>query len=242
MKRFALAVCLFVITGIGFGAIIPDYDRMQKHVTDTAGYLTKEQASILNQKMAQFETTSSTQVALVTVETLDGLEPVNYAQQLFKKWGIGQKDKNNGVLLLVAKKENKIRIHVGYGLEGVLPDITAKQIISKQIRPLFNDKKYYEAFDIGTGSIMKVCAGEYAGVAKSDELSTTAKTAIVIFVIIMLIILIYSATHPESDIGLLVWGICDIVTSNSSGGGDGGGGDGGSSFGGGDSGGGGADG
>lgn len=242
MKRTFLALSLCLLSVVSWGVTLPNYDPMQKHVTDTANYLQKSEAVELNRKLTNFEATSSTQIAVVTINSLEGLEPVDYAQQLFKQWGIGQKDKNNGILLLVAKQDNKIRIHVGYGLEGALPDITAKQIITKDIRPLFNNKKYAESFNAGTDSIMKACAGEYAGVPKNEGLSTPIKAGIGIVLLLLLIVIIYSITHPESDMGLMVWAVCDTVSDIASSSGGGGSSDSGSGFGGGDSGGGGADG
>ena len=116
--------------------------------------------------------------------------------KILRQWGVGQKSRNNGIVLLIVKSpddsEKKIRIEVGSGLEGAVPDITAKNIIENDIAPNFRDKNYYRGLDRGTNSIIKAAAGEYkAPEAYADRRSTKRGVSIgkIVFIIIILIFL-----------------------------------------------------
>src|SRR5690606_388276 len=106
----------------------------------------------------------STQIAVVILKSVGDYEIADYGVQLGRKWGIGSKDKNNGILVLVALGDRKITIQTGYGAEGALPDVITKEIIENDIKPYFKTGSYYEGLDAGTTSLMKYMKGEY----KSD--------------------------------------------------------------------------
>ena len=86
---------------------------------------------------------------------------MKYANKLFREWGIGNKKTRNVVLLLIAIQDKKIRIEVGYGLEGAIPDITANNIINNDIKPAFRQQAYYQGIDNATDNIAKAAIGEY---------------------------------------------------------------------------------
>jgi len=98
---------------------------------------------------------------VVIISSLDGYPKEEYATKLFREWGIGNKKTNNGVLLLIAVQDRQIRIEVGYGLEGAIPDITALNIIDNDIKPAFKAGNYYEGIDQATDNIAKAAVGEY---------------------------------------------------------------------------------
>ena len=102
----------------------------QKLVNDFANVLTPDQQQALENKLVQFDDSSSTQIAVVIVPNLDGYDVADYAVQLGRAWGVGGKEFNNGVVLLISKEDKKINISTGYGVEGALPDITCKYIIA----------------------------------------------------------------------------------------------------------------
>jgi len=113
-------------------------------VTDVAGILSPEQKQALESKLVAVDDSSSNQIAVVILPSLDGYPIEEYATKLFRQWGIGNKKTNNGILLLIALEDRKVKIEVGYGLEGSIPDLTANSIIDNDIKPAFRAQAYYE--------------------------------------------------------------------------------------------------
>ncbi len=131
-------------------------------VNDAANILSREQVAILEQRLVALDDSTTNQIAIVIIPTLNGYDVADYANKLFRAWGIGGSKHNNGVLMLVAMAEKKFRIEVGYGLEGAIPDITAASIIDNDLRPNFINGDYYRGFDEAITSIGKAAAGEYS--------------------------------------------------------------------------------
>jgi uncharacterized protein len=135
--RFILAIALSTLLLVGGMARAVEYPAQDGFVVDTAGVLDDASQQNLEDTIAALDKSTGAQVGVAVIPTLDG-EPVeNYAIKLFEKWGIGQDKEDNGVLLVVAVKDRKMRIEVGYGLEGAIPDIRAKEITGKIIGPKF---------------------------------------------------------------------------------------------------------
>jgi len=220
-------------------------------VTDVAGVLTPEQKQALENKLVAIDDSSSNQIAVVIIPSLDGYPKEEYATKLFREWGIGGK-KNNGILLLVAINDREIKIEVGYGLEGAIPDITAINIIDNFIKPAFRAGNYYEGIDQATDNIAKAAVGEYkeARPKKSKSKSKGSGGLFLIILIIIFVILKGGRGGGGSNIGRS--GFSDVATGmllgsllggggrGGGGWGDSGGGGGFGGFGGGSSGGGGA--
>jgi uncharacterized protein len=217
-------------------------------VTDVAGVLTPEQKQALENKLVAIDDSSSNQIAVVIIPTLDGYPKEEYANKLFRAWGIGDKKKNNGVLLLIAINDRQIWIEVGYGLEGAIPDITALNIIDNDIKPAFKAGNYYEGINKATDNIAKAAVGEYK-VAKAKKSKSKGSGGFLIILIIIFLILRSGRGGGGSNIGGS--GFSDVATGlllgsilggggRGGGGGYGGGGGGFGGFGGGSSGGGGA--
>lgn len=145
MKQLTTFLILF-LTFTAFAQEFPDPMQPKRMVNDFTGLFDTRQAMALEQKLRNFNDTTSTQIAVVTVPSLQGYDPNDYAQRLAEKWGIGQKGKDNGILIVVKPKtqreKGEVAIAVGYGLEGVVPDAIASQIIRKEIIPeLQKDRK-----------------------------------------------------------------------------------------------------
>ncbi|RSK49475.1 TPM domain-containing protein [Hymenobacter rigui] len=140
---------------------IPPRPNPPRLVNDLAGMLQPQQAEQLERKLVAYNDSTSSQIAVVIVPTLGDYDIFDYAQQLYRNWGIGQKDQSNGILILVAQQEHKARIHTGYGLEGAVPDVLAKRIISSTIVPAFKEEKYYEGLDRATDQLIALAKGEY---------------------------------------------------------------------------------
>lgn len=135
--------------------------KSNKLVNDFAGIMSADEVSELERKLVAYTDSTSTQVSIVTVQTLNGYEVNDYTVQLANAWGIGKSEKNNGVLILIGVDERKMSIQVGYGLEGVLPDAICKRIIENEMKPSFKRGEYYAGFDLASTAIIKFAKGEY---------------------------------------------------------------------------------
>ena len=144
---------------------VPPRPSPPRLVNDLAGMLRPDEIQALEQKLVAYNDSTSSQVAVVTVPTLGDYDIFDYAQKLYETWGIGQRGRNNGVLLLVAEKERRARIHTGYGLEGAIPDALAKRIISNTIVPAFREQRYYDGLNRATDQLFALAKGEY----KADQ-------------------------------------------------------------------------
>jgi uncharacterized protein len=134
-------------------------------VTDLTGTLTAEQQTALEQKLAAFEARKGSQLAVLIVPTTRPEEIEQYSIRVVDKWKLGRgavggKKVDDGALLLVAKNDHRVRIEVGYGLEGVLTDALSNRIISETIAPAFREGNFYEGIDAGLGQMMKLIEGE----------------------------------------------------------------------------------
>jgi uncharacterized protein len=129
-------------------------------VTDLSGALTPEQVAALDSKLRSFEQAKGSQVAVLVVPTTRPEEIEQYAIRVAEAWKLGRKGVDDGALLLVARDDRRVRIEVGYGLEGVLPDATANRIIDEVIVPRFRGGDYYGGIDAGVDRIMRVIEGE----------------------------------------------------------------------------------
>jgi uncharacterized protein len=158
-------------------------------VTDMAGVLSAEQKQALENKLVAIDDSTSNQIAVVIIPSLDGYPKEEYANKLFREWGIGDKKTNNGVLLLIAINDREIRIEVGYGLEGAIPDITAINIIDNYIKPAFKAGNYYQGIDQATDNIAKAAVGEYKEV-RAKKTRSKSKGSGGLFLIILIIIFV----------------------------------------------------
>ena len=170
LKYLKLAL-FFTLFLIAYGALavddFPARPEPPRLVNDLAGLLSSAQVAALENKLDAFSQKTSTQIAIVVVKDIFGYEKGDYTYKLAEKWGIGQKGKNNGILILVKPKSDngetgKVFIAVGYGLEGAVPDITArKTIISAEMLPSFKANDYYTGLDRATNVLMSLTAGEF---------------------------------------------------------------------------------
>ncbi len=140
---------------------IPDAPQPQRLVNDMAGLLSPDEVATLEQKLVTFFDSTTNQVSIVTVQTLGDYEVADFAQRLGQKWGIGRKDRNNGVLILISVDERKMTIQTGFGLEAVLPDHICARIIRGVLSPAFKRKAYYQGLDEATSEVMARAKGEY---------------------------------------------------------------------------------
>ncbi|MEE9322835.1 MAG: TPM domain-containing protein [Granulosicoccus sp.] len=160
LTRWLLATLLAFCGSWSFAAE-PNFPALTERVVDQAQLLSPAQNAALTTKLAAYETESSDQVVVVTVATLDGFDIADYANRLGRQWGIGTAENDNGILLLVAPKERKVRIEVGYGLEGALTDALSSTIIQRELLPAFRKNDYPAGIDAGVNAILAAIKGEY---------------------------------------------------------------------------------
>ncbi|MGB7692488.1 MAG: YgcG family protein [Pseudolabrys sp.] len=148
----ALMVMLFAIAP----AFAINFPALTGRVVDQANIIQPDTRVALEQKLADLEDKSGIQLVVATVMSLEGQEIEPYANELFRKWALGEKKKNNGVLLVVAPNERRVRIEVGYGLEGTLTDALSKVIISNAMTPRFKAGNFSEGISRGVDDIITV--------------------------------------------------------------------------------------
>jgi uncharacterized protein len=166
--RKALVLAILAVAAASF-ARADRYDELipekpQRYVTDRAGILRSGQPESLNAKLEQFEKETSNQVLVWIDNKLpEGFTLEDFTVRAAQKWGAGQKAEDNGVVLFVFPEDRKVRIEVGYGLEGAIPDVTAKRIIENEILPRFRAGDMAGGVEAGTDAILAAARGEYKG-------------------------------------------------------------------------------
>lgn len=133
---------------------------LQARVTDATGTLTSTEAAALEQKLAAFEQSKGSQIAVLMVSTTGEETIEQYGIRVVEAWKLGRKGVDDGALLLIAKDDRKLRIEVGYGLEGALPDAIAKRIIDETITPYFRRSDFYTGVAAGVDALIAVVDGE----------------------------------------------------------------------------------
>ena len=159
--QHVLFFLLLILSGLSQAQNIPDAANPPRLVNDFAQVLQPEQINALEQKLLAYEDSTSNQVAIVLIKSLEGADVADYAVKLGIKWGIGSK-KNNGILVLAAIEDRKIRVEVGYGLEPKITDLISRQII-ESMKPYFRQNQYFEGLDVGTSLIAAAASGEFKG-------------------------------------------------------------------------------
>jgi uncharacterized protein len=154
-----LALLLAVLTSAWGQDFVP-VPALKARVTDLAHTLTPDQSAQLEQKLAAFEARKGSQIAVLIVPTTKPEEIEQYSIRVAEQWKVGRKGVDDGAILLVAKDDRALRIEVGYGLEGALPDVTAKRIVSDIIVPHFKTGDFYGGIDAGVDAMIKVVDGE----------------------------------------------------------------------------------
>ncbi|MBS1921562.1 MAG: TPM domain-containing protein [Bacteroidetes bacterium] len=228
MKRLLLFIPIFIFSVCGWSQIdkvIPSRPTPAKLVNDFTNTLTAEQRDALESKLVAYDDSTSNQIAVVIIPTTGDYGVDEVALQILRRWGVGNKDKNNGIVLLIAKNDHKIRIEVGYGLEGAVPDITAKSIIDNDLTPNFREGNFYRGINVATDDIFKAAAGEYKapeGYGKRAGKGIGAGT--ILFLLIILFVILGSIGNRGGGSGLGNVGTGWLIGSMMSGGWRGGGG------------------
>ena len=190
-KILFIISCLFFVfcANAQIEKVIPAKPSPARLVNDFTNTLTNEQKNALESKLVAFDDSTSNQIVIVVLNTTNDYPIEDVALRILRDWGVGNKKTNNGIVLLVAKEDRNVRIEVGYGLEGAIPDITAGQIIDREILPNFKDGNFYRGLDEATTAIFLAAKGEYTapeGYGKKSGRINLLKIVIVLFVLIFL--------------------------------------------------------
>lgn len=169
---------------------IPPPPNPPRLVNDLAGILLADEADRLESKLVAYNDSTSTQIAIVTIKSTGDYDIAEVAIKILRTWGIGSKSKNNGVLILVAVDDHKVRIETGSGMEGVLPDALTNHIIEEAIAPNFKEQHYYQGLNEATDKIIAAAAGEYKGSPSSQTDERTVPFWLVIIIVLIILALL----------------------------------------------------
>jgi uncharacterized protein len=192
MKRIFLFIILLIpVFGAAQTSVVPKKPPASEGlVLDQTKTLTAEQESALEQKVIAYDQSTSNQIAIVLIPSLNGNSIEDVALDILRGWGVGgQADKDNGIVILVAKNDRKMRIEVGYGLEGAVTDYAASSIIDNNLRPNFREGNYYRGLTEAVDEIIKAAEGRYTapeGYGKGKGLSGWKIFLIIVFIWIIL--------------------------------------------------------
>ena len=242
MKKLLLFL-LVCISLSGLAQDIPAPPNPPRLVNDFAHAMTADQVQELEAKLVAYDDSTSIQIAVITVQTTGDYPIEDYALKILRDWKVGNKKTNNGMVVLAAIQDHKIYIATGYGMEGSVPDITAKQIVEDEIVPNFKQQNYYRGFDQAVDAIIKASRGEYTAPENYNQRGKGKGGGNILGIIIFIVVIIVLMSRGGgrgggggmfNRTGVLPFIIGDILGGMGRGGGGGGfgGGGGGGGFGG----------
>lgn len=249
MRRFGFLLLCWLVFALAGPAQAQSFPKLTGRVVDAANLLDPAQEAQLTARLATLEKESGRQLVVATIPDLGDYDIADYGYRLGRTWAIGSKDKDDGVLLIVAPKERKVRIEVGYGLEGVLTDALSSRIIRNDIVPRFKANDYPGGIIAGTQSLATLLAlppeeaRKQAAAAEAEQQNTRSDSGGIPFVFILFLLFFVlpmffrrgrgRRRYGDSALPVILWGSMLGGGGRSSGWGGGGGGFGGGGFGGG---------
>ena len=201
IKSFAAGLLLAGVLAVSGASVAPAQPIPQpmsppRLVNDYAHLFSGEQQQALEDSLVAFDRATSTQIAVVTVNDLEGYAAAEYATRILEQWGVGSKEHDNGVVMLLKPRNRygsgEVFIAVGYGLEGALPDITAGRIIDGEMMPYLREGDYYRAVAAGTAAVRAAVRGEYKadgnrkGTDAFDWISGLFSVGVIVFIFFLL--------------------------------------------------------
>ena len=166
MSRIGIIVGAFLLT-----SLLGQKANAQSHelVNDGAGFLSDSEEQALTNRLLEYEQETTNQIALITVQSLEGTDISTFATEIGQEWGVGQEGDDNGIVIAVAREEREVFIAVGYGLEGVIPDITASRIVRNIITPNFKVGQFYQGLSGAVDEIILRAKGEFVAESGSSD-------------------------------------------------------------------------
>jgi uncharacterized protein len=192
---FSIAFLLAVLPVV-YGQNIPARPDPPRLVNDLSHVMTPDQVASLERKVKNYDDTTSNQIAIVAVPTTGDYAIEDYALKILRDWGVGNAQKNNGIVILAATDDHKVFIATGYGMEGSVPDITAKSIVDNDLIPNFkgsSSDNFYRGFDLAVDDIIKAAAGEYKapeGYAQRGQRHSSGRGGNIIGLIVIIFIIL----------------------------------------------------
>ena len=203
--RILLALLLVLFFGTGLNAQLPSPSNPPRLVNDYTGTLSSSEINTLEHKLVAYNDSTSTQILVLLVDDLQGYSIEKYATEIGHSWGVGQKDKGNGVVILV--KPNKggergqVTIRTGYGMEEYVTDATGKNIIEKEMIPAFKEGDYYTGIDNAVNVIMDLCSGKFTQDEYNDDDGFPLWTIILLIFVIAIILSKFSGGGGQNYSG-----------------------------------------
>jgi uncharacterized protein len=201
-----IAVFLFALTVLPAASEIAVPD-LRGRVNDYAAMLSSETVRTLEAHLASLEQSDSTQIAVLTISSLEGEAIESFGMRVAEQWKIGQGDTDNGALLIVSKKDRKLRIEVGYGLEGTLTDLVAGQIIRNVIVPRFKQGRFDQGIVDGVHAMTGVVKGEYTAIKKKNSGKSRNDSGGIFFVTAFLLFFLSNLARANKVVGSSAGGI-----------------------------------
>ncbi len=189
MKKILFVCILFLYAGLALAQEFPEKPNPPRAVNDFAGVLSPDEEQTLERKLRNYTDTTSTGFVIVLLNSYGEYDPGEYTIELGNRWGIGQKGKNNGLLITVAVRDRKYSIATGYGLEGAIPDIITRRVGDQYFKPNFRANNYYAGLDQATTYLATLPAGEFKGTPQRNQDGGGGGFGLIIAVIIIVIIL-----------------------------------------------------
>ena len=204
-----LLIAALLSVGLALPALALEVPALKGRVNDYGGMLSPDAARILEKQLAAFEQETTTQIVLLTVPSLEGDVMEDFAIRVADAWKIGQKNKGNGVILILARKERKIRIEVGTGLQGVLPDITAGRIIRNVMAPSLKAGDNDLGIAAGLAAIMDATKGEFKATPADKKTARKKKSPYDLFIVLLIVgvVLVAVAGASSRTAGTLAGGV-----------------------------------
>lgn len=203
-KTFLCVLCTLFFVQFSFAQFtIPPKPAKadQDAVYDYAKLLSDSQKVALKERLVRYSDSTSTQIVIAIIPSTNGENIAYLGAQWLAKWGIGQADKDNGILITLAKNDRKININTGYGVEHLLTDAMSRRIIEKRIIPEFKRGNYYAGLYAGTDAIFEVLNGEYTNTNTSTTSSNGVPVGLVVFLVFLFIVLIIVLSNHKGNGG-----------------------------------------
>ena len=206
-KRYnlLLVLLLVLIFGTGLQAQLPSPSNPPRLVNDYTGTLNASQINTLEHKLVAYNDSTSTQILVLLVDDLQGYSIEQYATEIGHSWGVGQKDKGNGVVILVKPKKGsekgEVNISTGYGMEQYVTDATGKNIIEKEMIPAFKEGDYYTGIDNAVNVIMGLCSGKFTQDEYNDGEGLPGWLTILFIIAVIIIFIKFSSGSGQNYSG-----------------------------------------
>jgi len=197
-KKYLTFFITILLAQVAFAQFtIPDKPKVQTSVYDYASLLTKEQESALESKLISYSDSTSTQIVVITVETINGEDIGILTPKWAHQWGIGQAKEDNGVLVLLANKERKVWIAPGYGVEHKLTAGITGELVRNVIIPEFKKGDFYGGLDKGSDAIFKVLKGTYKSKKSTKSEGSGIPPAFIIAIIFIILLIVFSKKNKN---------------------------------------------